>query len=141
MPIIIRQPNLTFDLIKSLESMVFENNRLAEQKFKFVCQQNPVFLVAYDGNKPIGFKLGYELDSDTFYSWLGGTHPDYRRHGIAQALLEKQEQILIQKGFKTVKFKTYPHFKPMISLARKKGYSKLGVQDSGGSIWFAKRLP
>jgi len=33
-------------------------------------------LVAYIDNKPEAYKLGYALDSNTFYSWLGAVAPE-----------------------------------------------------------------
>ena len=41
-------------------------------------------LVAYIDNQPAGFKLGYAEDEHTFYSWLGGVVPNYRRMGLAK---------------------------------------------------------
>lgn len=42
--------------------------------------------IVYEDGQPIGYKLGYERQRDTFYSWLGGVHPDFRRRGIAREL-------------------------------------------------------
>ena len=44
-------------------------------------------LTAYDDHKPIAFKIGYQRHPDgSFYSWMGGVLPNYRRKGIATAL-------------------------------------------------------
>ena len=37
--------------------------------------------VAYDGERIMGFKAGYAQTYDRYYSWLGGTHPEYRGRG------------------------------------------------------------
>ncbi|MFL8938613.1 GNAT family N-acetyltransferase [Rossellomorea oryzaecorticis] len=43
-------------------------------------------MIAKLNENVIGYKVGYELDSRTFYSWLGGVSADYRKHGIASRL-------------------------------------------------------
>ena len=39
-------------------------------------------IVAFDGVKAVGFKIGYESDFEEFFSWIGGIDPAYRRKGI-----------------------------------------------------------
>ena len=51
-------------------------------------------ITAMDGKKVIGYKIGYAIDNNKFYSWLGGVDPNYRKHGIASMLMEKQHQYL-----------------------------------------------
>jgi ribosomal protein S18 acetylase RimI-like enzyme len=51
-----------------------------------------LILVAQDGSKLVGCKIGYDRFADgSFYSWLGGVLPEYRKTGIAQALADHQE--------------------------------------------------
>jgi len=45
-----------------------------------------LLLLADEDGQIVGFKVGYQWDANTFYTWLGGVHPAYRRRGIAQAL-------------------------------------------------------
>ena len=59
-------------------------------------------IVAMDGKRVIGYKIGYELDNRTFYSWLGGVDPNYRGQGIASMLMEKQHQYLKDEGYRVV---------------------------------------
>lgn len=40
----------------------------------------------------VGFKLGYRRGPHMFYSWLGGVHPETRRHGVARELMVRQHQ-------------------------------------------------
>ncbi|WP_309137623.1 GNAT family N-acetyltransferase [Rossellomorea sp. SC111] len=56
--------------------------------------------IAMDDSKIIGYKIGYELDPDTFYSWLGGVDPEYRKQGIAAELMKRQHQTLKDRGYK-----------------------------------------
>ena len=88
-------------------------------------------LIAYVGEKPAGFKLGYALDKDTFYSWLGGVLPAYRRDGVAQALLEAQETWAKEKGYKSISVKTRNSFPAMLMMLIKNGYQVIELEKKG----------
>lgn len=45
-----------------------------------------VFNIALKGD--VGFKIGYELDENKYYSWLGAIDTTYRKRGIASKLME-----------------------------------------------------
>lgn len=47
-----------------------------------------VVVTAMEENQVIGYKMGYELDTYTFYSWLCGLRIKYRKYGIASKLME-----------------------------------------------------
>ena len=128
------------DLIRKLEHMVFQDSRSTKEKCSRIKHQQPLFLIAYAGERAVGFKLGYMLDEDTFYSWLGGVNKAFRRQGIAQCLLEKQEAILKQKKVGLISFKTYPKFKEMIQLGIKNGYTQSKRKTDDGALWFEKPL-
>ena len=49
-------------------------------------------LVAEEQGQLLGFKIGYQLDEHTFYSWFGGVSPLARNKGVAQLQLDVQEQ-------------------------------------------------
>ncbi|GGD25568.1 N-acetyltransferase [Franconibacter daqui] len=88
-------------------------------------------LIAYVGEKPAGFKLGYALDKDNFYSWLGGVLPEYRRDGVAQALLEAQENWAKEKGYKSISVKTRNSFPAMLMMLVKNGYQVIELEKKG----------
>ena len=51
-----------------------------------------LILTAYDDHNPIAFKIGYQRHPDgSFYSWMGGVLPNYRRKGIANNLADHQD--------------------------------------------------
>lgn len=83
--------------------------------------------VALDGSRVIGFKLGYELSSNKFYSWLGGVDPDSRRLGVASALMEQQHRVLKDRGYKTVQTKTKNRWRNMLTLNLKHGFDVIGT--------------
>ncbi|MFH5780043.1 GNAT family N-acetyltransferase [Heyndrickxia oleronia] len=79
-------------------------------------------ITAMDGKKVIGYKIGYAIDNNKFYSWLGGVDPNYRKHGIASMLMEKQHQYLKENGYKVVQTKTMNKWRNMLILNIKNGF-------------------
>jgi len=84
-------------------------------------------LIAYDEEKPIGFKVGYERD-DTFYSWMGGVLPNYRKSGVARNLATTQEDWARKNGFQTITFKTRNRLKGMLIFALKNNFNIINVE-------------
>jgi GNAT superfamily N-acetyltransferase len=140
--ITIKSLELNLDLLKELELMIFEEHRVTEEKFDWVMQRHPLLLVAYDGKQPVGFKLGYAESESTFYSWLGGVHPEYRRQGIAQDLLTMQEDIMRKSGIKLISFRTYNRFPAMIELGKRNGYHLVKSEQCGDEqkYWYEKQF-
>ena len=82
-----------------------------------------LILVALAGDAPVGFKVGYKRDNDgSFYSWMGGVLPDYRKLHIAQQLADAQETWAKQEGFNAIVLKTRNCFKGMLLFALKNGF-------------------
>ena len=79
-------------------------------------------IIAMKGRKVIGYKIGYPLDSQTFYSWLGGVDPTYRNLGISSRLMEKQHTYLRENGYKVVQTKTMNKWRTMLILNIKHGF-------------------
>ena len=90
-------------------------------------------LVAEKEGELLGFKVGYQTDTaDVFYSWMGGVRPEFRKHGIADALAEFQETWAREKGFRSVYFKTRNRFPAMISFGLSRGFKVMEVIPKGG---------
>ena len=79
-------------------------------------------VIAESDMKVIGYKIGYELNDDTFYSWLGGVDANFRKHGIASKLMEKQHQYLSEVGYSVVQTKTMNKWRSMLLLNIKYGF-------------------
>ncbi len=86
-----------------------------------------LILVAYDGDLPIGFKVGYQREHD-FYSWMGAILPDYRRKGVAKKLAQAQEKWVKGLGISTLTFKTRNQHKGMLLFALKNGFDIIGFK-------------
>ena len=51
------------------------------------CEGAHLSLNAFVDEKPVGFKVGYDRFKDgSFYSWMGGVLPKYRRQGQGKRL-------------------------------------------------------
>ena len=81
-----------------------------------------LILIAYKNEEPIGFKVGYERD-DTFYSWMGGVLPNFRKSGVAKKLATVQEDWARKNGFQTITFKTRNRLKGMLIFALKNNFN------------------
>lgn len=86
-----------------------------------------LILIAYDDTKPIGFKVGYERE-DSFYSWMGGVLPAYRKKGIAKKLATIQEEWARTNGFQTITFRTRNRLKGMLIFAIKNNFNIIDVE-------------
>ncbi|WP_409271355.1 GNAT family N-acetyltransferase [Neobacillus sp. SCS-31] len=82
-----------------------------------------LFNLALDGQKLVGYKIGFELDETKFYSWLGGVHPAHRNHGIASTLMYQQHHYLKQNGYTSVQTKTMNKWRGMLILNIKSGFN------------------
>lgn len=79
-------------------------------------------IIAMDGKNIIGYKIGYAIDQNKFYSWLGGVDAKYRKHGIATKLMDMQHQYLREEGYKVVRTKTMNKWRGMLLLNIKNGF-------------------
>jgi ribosomal protein S18 acetylase RimI-like enzyme len=83
--------------------------------------------VAIDGKKVVGYKIGYALNREQFYSWLGGVDADYRNQGIASKLMEQQHLYITESGYKAVQTHTKNKWRSMLILNIKHGFDIIGT--------------
>lgn len=85
-----------------------------------------LILIATYKDKPIGFKIGYETPSKKhFYSWMGGVVRKYRKAGIAQLLLEQQENWVKEHNYISILVKTRNKHVGMMNLLNKNNYIEM----------------
>jgi predicted GNAT family acetyltransferase len=89
---------------------------------KMASKPQLLVITAMDDKKVIGYKIGYEIDRNKFYSWLGGVDSKYRKHGVATKLMEKQHQYLKGNGYNIVQTKTMNKWRSMLVLNIKNGF-------------------
>ena len=68
-----------------------------------------LILLASVGDVPVGFKVGYRENRFTFYSAKGGVLGEYRRCGIARALLYEMMEWAREHGYKRFAYDTFPN--------------------------------
>lgn len=107
------------DVIRSLNEVIFDEERVINT-FE---REDLMILLAYLGDEPIGFKIGYRESRFVFYSAKGGVLPEYRRYGIARKLLDEMVRRVKEKGYVRFAFDTFPNRHPgMAVLALTEGF-------------------
>ncbi len=82
-----------------------------------------MMLLASVEGRPVGFKIGYRENRFTFYSAKGGVLADYRRKGIARAMLHDMMRRAGEKGYSRFVFDTFPNRHPgMTILGLREGF-------------------
>lgn len=127
--------NLYTDLFEDAETVFFMDRLITKEQ---ICS-----LIAFQNNKPVGFKIGYRYNETTFYSWVGGVLPEFRRKGIAKKLAQKQELWAKENHFKKLRTKSMNRFKPMMILNLKNGFNIISVYTNDSNqtkVVFEKEL-
>ena len=109
--------------IMELHEHVFEGAELTVEKL--MEKENLLILVAKEDEKIVGFKIGYEFNPSTFYSWLGGVHTDYRGKGIAKQLMQLQHELVKSEGYTKVRTISRNNKREMLLLNIKFGFDIL----------------
>ncbi|QFG00634.1 N-acetyltransferase [Psychrobacillus glaciei] len=109
--------------IMEVHEHVFEGAKLMEEEL--VEKENVLIFVAVDGIRVVGFKIGYKFSEDTFYSWLGGVHSDYRGKGIASELMRRQHMLIKSLGYTKVRTISRNKRREMLLLNIKHGFDVL----------------
>ncbi len=122
MTMLIREGTLEEALQVVTRVKEFTNEETIASMAQRLGDKNSLILVAEKNGSILGFKIGYELDDDTFYSWFGGVAPQARNEGVAQMLLEAQEEWVADQGYKTLKVKSRNQFPAMLRLLLRNGY-------------------
>jgi len=86
-----------------------------------------IFTIGLEEGNIVGYKIGYELKKDTFYSWLGGVDKNHRNKGIASSLMKEQHLYVKEKGYKTIQTKTKNKWRHMLILNIKNGFDVIGT--------------
>jgi len=98
----------------------------SEYKKRFE-KTNHLILIAYYFKKPVGFKVGYQIEN-YFYTWMGAVLPNFRNRNIAKKLAQKQEEWIKENGFAKIKLKTRNKHKSMLHFALFNGFNIIGFE-------------
>ncbi|MFN8674651.1 MAG: GNAT family N-acetyltransferase [Candidatus Sericytochromatia bacterium] len=114
------------NLLNSYQKVFGEVN-IEKFNSKIKCHNNFLFILVYDKEKVIAFKIGFAQDSEIFYSWIGGVEEEYRKNGLASKLMELQHQWCQNNGFSIIETRTMDKFFNMLSLNLKYGFKIIGT--------------
>ena len=119
------------DLLHSLADLnqaIFEFGESPAHLTHALQGQHKILLcMAYQGEKAIGFKLGFQERPHYFESWRGGVLPSYRNQGIAQELLRQQHQWCTEQGFRIVTTIAHNQNIPMLIVNLRNGFEIVGT--------------
>ena len=96
------------DVIRPMNTAVFDEERVINT----FDREDLLMLVAYLEEEPVGFKIGYRENRFVFYSAKGGVLPEYRRYGVARALLHDMMERVREKGYTRFAYDTFPNRHP-----------------------------
>ncbi|RXJ72639.1 GNAT family N-acetyltransferase [Veronia nyctiphanis] len=109
----------------------FEQGETLASMTRRIGDKPSLVLVADDGNELVGVNIGYQLDDDCFYSWLGGVTAKSRRKGIAKALMNAQEDWVKIRGYQTIRVKSRNCFPETVSLLLTRKYQVEHLEKQG----------
>lgn len=118
-------------LLTDLEKQIFEEPYTRDKiKRELSGKRNIFALVAFNENSACGFKVGFEMNSTLFYSWIGGVAAGSRGNGVAKLLMKKQHDFARNEGYDIVRTETENRFREMLLLNIKSGFNVVGVRIS-----------
>lgn len=145
MEINIREGTVIEAEVISRSILEFKDPYPVDEYIRRIDQVQYLVLVAEADDAVVGFKVGYALDTTTFYSWMGGVSHAFRGLGIAQRLLDWQEAWVVKNGYKQIHVKTLNRHRGMRALLLKNGYDVIGFEEASNNdehrIMYSKYLP
>ncbi|GKW46446.1 GNAT family N-acetyltransferase [Planococcus sp. NCCP-2050] len=111
--------------ILRLHHSIFGESALLEEQMKEKMKLR--IEIALQENEVLGYKMGYELKKETFYSWLGGVDSRWRGKGIASELMDRQHHYARASSYKTIETRTKNKWRNMLLLNIKNGFDIVGI--------------
>lgn len=128
-PIIIRQGTIKEVVELSRAIPEFHDPYKEEDYYERLNDKQHLILVADVHGELAGFKVGYDKFGDrSFYTWMGGVLPAFRKQGVAKMLAEYQEEYAKNAGFKSILLKTRNRHKNMLLFAISSGFKIVEVE-------------
>jgi GNAT superfamily N-acetyltransferase len=114
--------------IVSLHNETFGSGIMpAEFRDRLERKRSLLCLVALCEKKPVGYKVGYERNTEEYFSWLGGVRDGFRRQGIATELMKRQHTRARELGYKRVLTESDNQWRDMIVLNLRAGFEIVGT--------------
>ena len=117
------------DTIVELYNQIFSPSQDKEfLQNRFRGRHNVSMLVAMLDERHVGFTIGFELMPTTFFSWMCGVLPDFRRLGIATQLIQGQQAWADDHHYAIIRFECQNQHRPMLHVAITEGYDLVGIR-------------
>lgn len=92
-------------------------------------QKKTLALVAEVEGEPAGYVVAYDRDGDgTFYCWMAGVDPSFRRMGVLRVLIDYLCDWAKREGYKTLRIKTRNHRREMLAFLVKHSFHFVGIE-------------
>lgn len=91
-------------------------------------RHNPLILLAQVDKQPAGFTMGYEIKASTYYCWLVGVLPAFRKGGIASQLVEALSAWTREHNYHVLRMECYNRARPMLKIAVRHNFDVVGVR-------------
>jgi len=124
----IRQANIEEIYPLTLQVPEFAPHYPIEKYYERLSGCPHLILRADIDGKGVGFKMGYEVEAQIFYSWVGAVLPDFRKQGIASALAKEMEAWLHSRTYHTLRMKTHNQFRNMLLFSIGNDFQITGVE-------------
>jgi len=90
-------------------------------------------LVAHLEGNPVGFSAGYRRTPHCYYINYLAILRDYRRQGIGDQFMARQEMFARSRGFERIQFNTLNRFRGMMLLGLSRSYRPVGLEQHAGT--------
>ena len=92
--------------------------------------KNKLIIVAYVDGQAAGYIIGYDKYQDkSFYCWMAGVNPNFRKKGLLKALMEYEDKWAIKNGYNKIKIKTRNNRRDMLAYLVKYGFYFTKVEE------------
>ena len=126
---IIREGSIEEAVTISNQIPEFDNPHVKEIYKQRLGNKKHLIVIAEVEGELAGFKVGYDKFGNTsFYTWMGGVLPKFRKMGLAKALADFQEQFAVEEGFDSIILKTRNRHKNMLHFAISSGFEIMDVE-------------
>ncbi len=112
---------------------------------RFRARHNVTTMVAFLDDRPAGFLVGFELMPTTYFCWLCGVLPDFRRLAIATQMMKALAAWVGENDYSIIRFECRNQHRPMLHVAISEGYDLVGIRydtaTGNNVVIFEKELP
>ena len=92
---------------------------------------NTLVLIARVGERPVGMWVGYEDRPGLFRHWLSAVHPEFRRAGVGQQLMEAEQSWAREHGYDAIRGEASNGQREWLQFAIAGGFDIIGVRYEG----------